>query len=118
MLKNGVVLSPSQLMVLKDGPENTISNVSKFRNSENPNNQVTVVVVENRSSSTSVDKSNVKMALPGDCCSTEAKYSDTTTPSNSTSSSSSSSPSNIRCTSMNKADDPHSNTNWCDKLHR
>ena len=118
MLKNGVVLSPSQLMVLKDGPENTVSNVSKFRNSEHSNNQLTVVVVENRSDSTNENKANMKMEISDVSYNTEIKYSDTTTPANSTSSSSSSSPSNIRCSSLTKSNNSQINTNWCNKLHR
>jgi len=110
MLKNGVVLSPSQLMVLKDGPDNTSSNVSKFRNSEHSNNQLTVVVVENRSDTTNENKANMKLEISDVSCSTEAKYSDTTTPANSTSSSSSSSPSTLHHS--------QNNTNWCNKLHR
>ena len=118
MLKNGVVLSPSQLMVLKDGPDNTILNASKFRNSEHSNNQLTLVVVENRSDSTNENKANRKMEISDVSCNTEAKYSDTTTPATSTSSSSSSSPSNIRCSSSTKSNNSQNNTNWCNKLHR
>ena len=115
MLKNGIVLSPSQLMVLKEGHQNgSGSTMSSFPNSDNPNNQLTVVVVENRSSEISGKNGNVKSKRSENNPKMGDKYSESTTPANSTSSSSSSSPSNLRFPK------PNSNPNnvWCDKLHR
>ena len=115
MLKNGIVLSPSQLMVLKEGHQNgSSSTMSSFPNSDNPNNQLTVVVVENRSSEISGKNGNIKNKRSENNPKMGDKYSESTTPANSTSSSSSSSPSNLRFSK------PSSNPNnvWCDKLHR
>jgi len=116
MLKNGVVLSPSQLMVLKEGKDNT-SRLAKFHNSEHANNQLTVVVVENRASTNNEKNADIKLNYSTNSCNTGDKYSETTSPANSTSSSSSSSPSNIRCNSQTKINSTQ-NENWGDKLHR
>ena len=115
MLKNGIVLSPSQLMVLKEGHQNgSGSTMSSFPNSDIPNNQLTVVVVENRSSDISSKNGDIKIKRSENNPKMGDKYSESTTPANSTSSSSSSSPSNLRFSK------PNSNPNnvWCDKLHR
>ena len=115
MLKNGIVLAPSQLMVLKQGHHN--GNISNFSNSDNPNNQLTVVVVENRPSEANVKNEEFKTKRSEKISKFEDKYSETTTPANSTSSSSSSSPSNIRLPATSKTGIKQNNV-WCDKLHR
>ena len=115
MLKNGIVLAPSQLMVLKDGHHN--GNISNFSKSDNPNNQLTVVVVEKRSSETCRKNEDLKIKRSENMSKLEDKYSETSTPANSTSSSSSSSPSNIRFSATSKSNAIQNNV-WCDKLHR
>ena len=115
MLKNGIVLAPSQLMVLKQGHHN--GNVSHLSNSDNLNNQLTVVVVENRPSEANVKHEELKTKRSEKISKLEEKYSETTTPANSTSSSSSSSPSNIRLPATSKTGIKQNNV-WCDKLHR
>jgi hypothetical protein len=112
MLKNGVVLSPSQLMVLNERNEN--ARLSKFPHAEHSSNQLAVVVVESRSSSTNAKKADIKMELSDNSCNIATKYSET--PTSSTSSSSTSSPSNIRCASLMKPDGQ--NATWDEKLHR
>ena len=112
MLKNGVVLSPSQLMVLNERNEN--ARLSKFPHAEHSSNQLAVVVVESRSSSTNAKKADIKMELSDNSCNIATKYSET--PTSSTSSSSTSSPLNIRCASLMKPDGQ--NATWDEKLHR
>ena len=113
MLKNGVVLSPSQLMVLNEGNEN--AHLSKFSSVEDHSNQLAVLVVESRSSSINAQKEDMKMELASNSCNIATKYSET--PTSSTSSSSTSSPSNTRCSSLMTPADGQ-NTNWDDNLHR
>ena len=120
MLKNGIVLSPSQLQGWKEKSDSNLQMVHFPTNGACSNNQITVVVVENRSSSgTEKIKSGVKIGCQDNACNEteEAKYSDTTTPIYSTSSSSSSSPSNMRCNAMsNNSSNP--NSNWAEQLDR
>ena len=120
MLKNGIVLSPSQLQGWKEKSDSNLQMVHFPTNGACSNNQITVVVVENRSSSgTEKIKSGVKIGCQDNACNEteEAKYSDTTTPIYSTSSSSSSSPSNMRCNAMsNNSSNP--NSNWVEQLDR
>ena len=120
MLKNGIVLSPSQLQGWKERSDSNLQMVHFPTSGVCSNNQITVVVVENRSSSgTEKIKSGVKTGCQDNACNEteEAKYSDTTSPIYSTSSSSSSSPSNMRCNAMsNNSSNP--NSNWVEQLDR
>ena len=115
-LKNGVVLSPSQLMVLKEGKDNTTAQLTTFSNAtENANNQLAVVVVENSAPSNNKTNTDMKPNYSNKSCN---NGSETTSPALSTSTSSSSSPSNIRCNSQSKPNNKTQYENWDDKLHR
>ena len=105
MLKNGLILSPSQLMVLNEVNGNN-PGLSRCPNPEYNGNQLAVVLVADRSESTNLKKSNVKL-----------EFSESTSPTSSESSSSTSSPSNVRCSSSLKPNDAQ-NAYLEDKLHR
>ena len=105
MLKNGLILSPSQLMVLNEVNENN-PGLSRCPNPEYRGNQLAVVLVDDRSESTNAKKGNLKL-----------EFSESTTPTSSESSSSTSSPSNVRCSSSLKPNDAQ-NSYLEDKLHR
>ena len=115
LLKNGVVLSPSQLMILKG--DNGSAYLTKRQHEDHSNNQqLAVVVVENQSSSTTAKVSEGTDENTANSCNIINKYSDITSPTSSTSCSSSSSPSNMRSSSLVRPNGQ--NENWDDKLHR